>query len=134
VADPTEAQDHAVMETKSATIHRKMPMAARQLPITGSAHKTAVVGDADRAAVIALLDMATERWGAARLDSGHDAALVGRKPTALRGAKRIAVAAKDVRHLQIGAHEPALLGRDHLQRELIEGARRPGDQPGRDLG
>jgi len=45
VAEPTEAQDRAVMETKSATIHRKMPMPARQLPITGSAHKAAVIGD-----------------------------------------------------------------------------------------
>ena len=27
------------MESRSATIHRKMPIPARQLPITGSAHK-----------------------------------------------------------------------------------------------
>src|ERR1700678_3322327 len=40
VAEPTEAQDRPVMETKSAAIHRKMPMPARQLPITGFAHKT----------------------------------------------------------------------------------------------
>src|SRR5437588_201751 len=39
VAELMEAQDRAVMETKSATIHRKMPLPARQLPITGSAHK-----------------------------------------------------------------------------------------------
>ena len=41
VAEPTEAQDRAVMETKSAAIHRKMLMPASQLPITGSAHKAA---------------------------------------------------------------------------------------------
>jgi hypothetical protein len=41
VAESTEAQDRTVMETESATIHRKMPMPARQLPITGSAHKAA---------------------------------------------------------------------------------------------
>jgi hypothetical protein len=39
------AQGRDVMETKSAAIHRKMPASTRQLPITGSAHKTAVVGD-----------------------------------------------------------------------------------------
>jgi hypothetical protein len=33
------------METKSAAIHRKMSMPAPQLPITGFAHKAAVVGD-----------------------------------------------------------------------------------------
>src|SRR5215472_7975699 len=58
VAEPTEAQDRAVMETKSATIHRKMPMSARQLPITGSAHKAGVVGDAQvRAGLAALVDL-----------------------------------------------------------------------------
>ncbi len=39
VAEPTETQDRAVMESRSATIHRKMPIPARQLPITESAHK-----------------------------------------------------------------------------------------------
>jgi hypothetical protein len=38
VAEPTEAQDRPVMETKNAVIHRKMPMPARQLSITGFAH------------------------------------------------------------------------------------------------
>ena len=36
------------METRSAAIHRKMPTPSRQLPITGSAHKAGVVGDAGR--------------------------------------------------------------------------------------
>ena len=39
VAEPTETQDRAVMESRSATIYRKMPIPARQLPITGCAHK-----------------------------------------------------------------------------------------------
>ena len=42
VAEPTGAQDRAIMEIRSAAIHRKMSMPARQLPITKSAHKTAV--------------------------------------------------------------------------------------------
>jgi hypothetical protein len=41
VAEPTEAQDRNVMETKIATIHRKMLMPARRLPINGFAHKAA---------------------------------------------------------------------------------------------
>jgi len=39
VAELTGAQGRDVMETGSAAIHRKMLMPARQLPITGSAHK-----------------------------------------------------------------------------------------------
>ena len=33
VAEPTEAQDRPVMETKSAAIHRKMPMPAASSPL-----------------------------------------------------------------------------------------------------
>ena len=40
MAEPTEAQDRSFMETKSAAIHRKIPMRTRQLPITEFAHKT----------------------------------------------------------------------------------------------
>jgi len=58
VAEPTETQDRAVMESRCATIHRKMPIPARQLPITGSAHKTRVIGDPKVAAVVAAIDMA----------------------------------------------------------------------------
>ena len=76
VAEPTEAQDRAVMETKSATIHRKMPMPARQLPITGSAHKAGVVGDSEVAAVIAAIDVAAQRRRAAVLDRRHHLQLV----------------------------------------------------------
>ena len=72
VAEPTEAQDRSVMETRSVAIHRKMPMPARQLPITGFAHKTRVVGDSLVVAVLAARDMTAERRGAAVLDRRHD--------------------------------------------------------------
>ena len=95
---------------------------------------TAVVGNADHATVIMHCSTwPAERCGAACLDGGHDAALVGQEPTALGGTERIAVAAEDVRHLHRGTHVP-LLGRNYLERELIERARRPGDQSGRDSG
>jgi hypothetical protein len=48
------------METKSAAIHRKMLMLVSQLPITGSAHKAGVVGDALVAAVAATLHVTAE--------------------------------------------------------------------------
>jgi hypothetical protein len=70
----------------------------------GNAVATAVVGNADHAAAVALLDMAAERRGAASLDGGHDAALVGQEPTMLGDTECIAVVAEDVRHLQRGAH------------------------------
>jgi hypothetical protein len=71
---------------------------------------TPVVGDTNEAAVIALLDMTAERGCAADLDGGHDAALIEREPTTLRGTERITVAAEYVRHLQRGTHGAALLG------------------------
>src|ERR1700681_2920328 len=110
-----------------------MPNAPCRLPITGSAHKTAIVGDADHAAVIALLDVTAEGCGAASLDRGHDAALLRQEPTALCGTECIAVAAEDVRHFQRGTHG-RLLGRNNLERELIKWARRSSDKSGCDLG
>jgi hypothetical protein len=107
----------------------RQALALRTVPVA-----TAVVGDTNQAAVIALLDMTAQRGCAADLDGGHDAALIEREPTTLRGTERIAVAAEYVRHLQRGTHAAALLGRDDLEREPIEWARRPGDQTGRDLG
>jgi len=68
VAESTEAQDRTVMETKSATIHRKMPVPARQLPITGSAHNAGMVGEDLGAAALATPQTAAERLGAARLN------------------------------------------------------------------
>src|SRR3954467_4564645 len=63
-----------------------------------------VIGDADLATSIALLDMTAERCRAARLDGGHDPPLDARQPIALRSPERLAVAAEDVRHLQSGTH------------------------------
>ncbi|EHK52543.1 hypothetical protein MAXJ12_34829 [Mesorhizobium alhagi CCNWXJ12-2] len=100
MAEPTEAQDRAVMETKSATIHRKMSMSARQLPITGSAHKAAVIGDAAVAAVLASLDMAAEGSGTAALDRRHHLHLAEAEMTGMRRAPGGAMAMEDVGNLQ----------------------------------
>jgi hypothetical protein len=71
-----EARDRAVMGRKIAAIHRKAVTPARQLPITECAHKAAIESDADRAAILATLDMTAEGRRSARLDRGHDLALV----------------------------------------------------------
>ena len=111
------------------------PLGARQtLALRAVPVAAAVVGDADLTAIVALFDVTAERRGAARLDGRHDAALVGQEPTTLRDAERLAVAAEDVRHLQYGTHEAALLGRDNLQGQRVERTRCSGDQAGRDLG
>ena len=61
------------MESESAAMHRKMRQQARQLPITGSAHKAGVVGNDGVAAIVAALNMTAERRRTARLDRSHHA-------------------------------------------------------------
>ena len=102
VAEPTEAQDRAVMETKSATIHRKMPMPARQLPITGFAHKTAVVFDDRVRTAFAPRHMPAKRNCAAALDRAHDLHLVEADMAGVGAPPRRAMVAENVRNLQSG--------------------------------
>ena len=89
---------------RSPQLTEKAAAPVRQLPITGSAHKARVVGDADLAAVGTLLDMAAERRGAAGLDGGHDPTLPVGQGGGVSGAEGSAVVAEDVRHLQRGRH------------------------------
>jgi hypothetical protein len=92
-----------------------------------------IESDANRAAVLAALDMAAERCGATNFDGGHDAALVARQPTALCGAECIAMAAENIRHLQCGTHEPGSARRDDLQSQPVERAWRLADRFGGNL-
>ena len=56
---------------------------------------------------VAALDMTAERRRSACLDRGHDLALVVGQPVALGSAKSAAVAAENIRHLQLlRAHDP----------------------------
>ena len=102
VAEPTETQDRAVMESRSATVHRKMPMPARQLPITESAHKAAVVGDGRVTAgvVLAPRDMPAESRGAAALDRAHHLQPVEAHVTVVGKTPHGPVVAEDIRDLQ----------------------------------
>jgi hypothetical protein len=99
VAEPTETQDCAVMESSSATIHRKMPIPARQLPITESAHKARVVGDARRAAIVAGLDVTAKRRRSARRDRAHDAPLGPPHMSGVIAKIGLAMATQDIRNL-----------------------------------
>ena len=68
VAVPIRAQGRHVMESESAAMHRKMRQQACQLPITGFAHKAAIIGDERVCAVLTAHDVAAEGRGAAALD------------------------------------------------------------------
>src|SRR5262245_9576819 len=70
------AQGRTVMEIRSAAIHRKMSMPARQLPITESAHKAAVVGNDRVGAALAARHMPAECRRATALDRTHHLHLV----------------------------------------------------------
>ena len=114
MAEPTEAQARAVMGTKSAAIRREMPRLALQLPITGSAHKAAVVGDPAVAAVLAALDVAAQGCGATDLDGRHDLELTEAEVAGIGRPKGGAVAAEDVGDLERGAHRLNRRGRPRV--------------------
>jgi hypothetical protein len=87
------------MGTKSAAIHRKMPMPARQLPITGFAHKAAVVGNGrvGTGVVLATQDVPAEGCRAAALDGAHHFELAEAHVTAVGITPSGAVVAEDIR-------------------------------------
>jgi hypothetical protein len=93
-----------------------------------------IVGDADKAAVPTVLDMAAECGGPACLDRPHDAALCSAKPTGTGLAISLTVVAEDVRHLQCGHHRHGSRSTGLLQLEPVEGAGRVGDSRGGNLG
>jgi len=86
-------------------------MPARQLPITGSAHKAGIVGDARMGAVLAALDMAAERRGPATLDRGHHLQLGEAHVTGVGLAPRRPMGAKNVGDLQVGPRHAASVRR-----------------------
>jgi hypothetical protein len=104
VARPTGPRERTVMETRSAAIHRKMAAPPLQLPITGFAHKAAVVGDDGVGAVLAARDMAAEGRRAAALDSRDDLQLGEAHVAAVGVTPSGPVVAEDVRDLQSGPY------------------------------
>jgi hypothetical protein len=88
------------METKSAAIHRKMLMLVSQLPITGSAHKAAVVGNAPVPAVLAGIDVAAKGRRAAVLDRRHDLELGQAQVPGLSGTIAGSFSSEDIGDLE----------------------------------
>jgi hypothetical protein len=78
----------------------KTRSARRQLPITGSAHKAAVVGDRGVGAVLAARDMSAQGRRAAVLDGAHHLELEQTHVTAVGMTPRGPVVAEDIRDLQ----------------------------------
>jgi hypothetical protein len=138
VAEPTETQDRVVMESRSATIHRKMPILARQLPITGSAHKAGVVGDSEVAAVIAAIDVAAQRRRPAVLNRRHHLQLVEAETPDLSETVAGTHGPEDIGDLQRGGpHKASAAGRPRVggkYPELVERAGHGAHRPRRHLG
>ena len=88
----------AVQEAKDSAA------AARRLPITGFAHKAAVIGDPPEAAVFAGLDMTAHGRGTARLDRRHDLELMKAQVSGMAGPIGRAGGTKDIGDLERGAH------------------------------
>ena len=121
------------METKSAAIHRKMLMLVSQLPITGSAHKAAVVGNAPVPAVLAGIDVAAEGRRAAVLDRRHDLELGQAQMTGLDGTIAGAFSSEDIGDLDRGAQAASAAGilAFHQQRQMLERTGHRADRLGR---
>ena len=80
-----------------------LPLALRAMPVA-----TGIVGDADRAAGPASLDMATKLSGAAQFDCAHRAALDASEMADVGLPIGLAMAAEDIRHLQSRRHGAAV--------------------------
>jgi hypothetical protein len=111
----------------------------RLLPITGSAHKAAVVGDGrvGTGVVLAAHDVPAEGRRAAALDRAHHLELAEAHMTAVGVAPSGAMIAKDIRDLQgWTTHEgPALCRRPLLrQRQPIERTHHRAQHVGGDVG
>jgi hypothetical protein len=78
-------------------------------PLEKTPHKAGVVSVAPMAAVVTLLEMASQDSSPADLDRGHGAALRRGERSAVLLTIGFAVAAKHIRHLKLGAiHVPEL--------------------------
>jgi len=74
---------------------RRPPLALRAMAVAAR-----VVGDTGMGAVLAALDMTTERGGTTGFDRRHGAQLAGTHMAGIRRTPSLAVAAEDIRHLQ----------------------------------
>ncbi len=93
-----------------------------------------VVGDVGEAAIVAAFDVTAERGGATGGDGRHHTPFDAREMSGVRSLVSLAVAAQDVGQFERRPDPHRLFRRRHVQRQPVEGARRGGDDPGRDAG
>ncbi len=85
-------------------------------------------------AVFTGLDMTTERSSSTQFDGRHDAAFHAADMTVMSLAISVAMAAENIRHLQIGTHRCRSGRWHHLKGQTIERALRAGDRACRHMG
>src|SRR4030088_3807466 len=90
------------MESGLVATCSKTRSARRQLPITGSAHKAAVIGDLRVRAALAAHDMPAESRRAAALDRRHHLQLAKADVTCISFTPSGPMVAEDIRDLQSG--------------------------------
>ncbi len=96
--------DVEVRDIEQIGLPRGQPVACRRSQALGAMPvATTIVGVARMGAVLAALDMAAEHGCATRFDGSHDAQLGVAQMPGIGTAVRLAVAAEDVRHLQLRA-------------------------------
>ena len=93
-------------------------------PLEKTPHKAGIISVALMAAVVTLLEMATENSSPADLDRGHGAALRDGERSAIFMTIGFAVAAKHIRHFKLWAIHVPELRRPVVERARLNGNRR----------
>lgn len=106
----------------------KQLVAGSTLALRAMSVAARVIGDTRVRAVIAGLDMPIERRRPAKLDRRHDAPLDATEMSVVGMTISLAMAAEDIRHLQLGAHGGASGGWHHLEGQAIKRALRRSDR------
>jgi hypothetical protein len=106
----------------------------RQLPITRSAHKATVIGNAPVPAVLTGIDVAAKRGRAAILDRRHDLELGQAQVTGLSGTIAGAFSSEDIGDLDRGAQAALAAGilALHQHRQTLQRTGHRADRLGRD--
>ena len=108
------------------------PRARRPLTLPAMAVSARVVDDAGEPAIVAALDMATERRRAAGCDRADHAPLDASKMSSVRSFVTFTVSVENVGQFERRPRRHRLIRRRHLKRQSIQRALGPGDHMRRD--
>jgi hypothetical protein len=89
--------------TRGKPLFPFLPLALWAMPVA-----TGIVGNADRAAVLALLDVSPKRGRSAQLDRTHHPALDTTEMAGARLTISLAMVAENIRHFQTARHGAAI--------------------------